>query len=58
MSTATHAEFDAIVLGGARADRGMVSFADVVTRDDAVALHAYLIQRARDDWQGPPLPSP
>ena len=55
MSKATHAEFDAVVLGGARAERGMVSFADVVTREDADAVHAYLIKRARDDWQGEPL---
>jgi len=33
----------------------MVSFADVVTREDADAVHAYLIKRARDDWQGEPL---
>ena len=51
MSTATHAEFDAIVLGGSRTDRGMVSFSDVVTAEDAAAVHAYLIKRARDDWK-------
>jgi quinohemoprotein ethanol dehydrogenase len=59
MSTATHAEFDAIVLGGSRTDRGMVSFSDVVTPEDATALHAYLIKRARDDWKDPaPAASP
>jgi quinohemoprotein ethanol dehydrogenase len=55
MSAATHTEFTAIVLGGARADRGMVSFADLLNEADADAVHAYLIKRARDDWQGPPL---
>jgi quinohemoprotein ethanol dehydrogenase len=58
MSAATHAEFEAVVLGGARADRGMVSFMDVVTREDADAVHAYLIKRARDDWQEAPRPAP
>jgi mono/diheme cytochrome c family protein len=52
MSSATHAEFDSIVLGGSRGDRGMVSFSDVVTPADAEAVHAYLIKRARDDWKG------
>jgi hypothetical protein len=31
------------VLGGARADRGMASFADVVSVEDAEAIHAYII---------------
>jgi quinohemoprotein ethanol dehydrogenase len=43
MSPATHQQFEAIVLGGARADRGMASFADIVSVDDAVAIHAYII---------------
>jgi PQQ-dependent dehydrogenase (methanol/ethanol family) len=43
MSRETHAQFEAIVLGGARADRGMASFADVVSVDDAQAIHAYII---------------
>src|SRR5881394_3071528 len=58
MSSATHAEFDSIVLGASRADRGMVSFSDVVTPADAEAVHAYLIKRARDERgpQSPPTP--
>ncbi len=43
MSAATHEQFEAIVLGGARADRGMASFADVVSVDDVEAIHAYII---------------
>jgi len=43
MSAATHQQFEAIVLGGARADRGMASFADVVSVDDVEAIHAYII---------------
>jgi PQQ-dependent dehydrogenase (methanol/ethanol family) len=49
MSSATHGEFDAIVLGGSRADRGMVGFSDLLTAEDADAVHAYLIKRAHDD---------
>ena len=43
MSAQTHQQFEAIVLGGARADQGMASFADVVSVDDAQAIHAYVI---------------
>jgi quinohemoprotein ethanol dehydrogenase len=43
MSIQTHQQFEAIVLGGARADRGMASFADVVSADDVEAIHAYII---------------
>jgi mono/diheme cytochrome c family protein len=43
MSRDTHAQFEAIVLGGARADRGMASFADAVSVDDVEAIHAYII---------------
>jgi quinohemoprotein ethanol dehydrogenase len=50
MSPATHGEFLDIVLGGKRREKGMASFADLVTRADADALHAYLIRRANEDW--------
>jgi quinohemoprotein ethanol dehydrogenase len=43
MSASTHEQFEAIVLGGARADRGMASFADTVSVDDVEAIHAYVI---------------
>jgi quinohemoprotein ethanol dehydrogenase len=43
MSRDTHSQFEAIVLGGARADRGMASFADAVSVDDVEAIHAYII---------------
>jgi quinohemoprotein ethanol dehydrogenase len=52
MSPATHAEFMAIVRGGTRAERGMVSFADTVSEADAQAIHSYLIRRANEDWNG------
>ena len=51
MTPATHAAFLAIVLEGARAANGMASFADVLSRGEAEAIHHYLISRARDDWE-------
>jgi len=51
MSAETHDAFLDIVLGGARKDKGMASFADVLTRSEAEAIHAYLIARANEDWQ-------
>ena len=46
MQPATHAMFDAIVLGGAYAPKGMGRFDDVLTPADAAALHSYLIDQA------------
>jgi quinohemoprotein ethanol dehydrogenase len=51
MMPATHAAFLDIVLGGTRAANGMASFADVLDREEAEAIHHYLISRARDDWE-------
>jgi quinohemoprotein ethanol dehydrogenase len=50
MSPDTHAHFADIVLGGARQSQGMASFADVLSKDDADAIHNYLIARASEDW--------
>jgi quinohemoprotein ethanol dehydrogenase len=50
MSKETHAQFKAIVLGGARKDKGMASFADILSDKDADDIHAYLIARANEDW--------
>jgi quinohemoprotein ethanol dehydrogenase len=50
MSADTHAGFDDIVLGGARKAQGMASFADVLSKDDAAAIHAYLNARISEDW--------
>ncbi len=50
MSPDTSAHFDDIVLGGARQKQGMASFADVLSKDDASAIHNYLIARANEDW--------
>jgi quinohemoprotein ethanol dehydrogenase len=51
MMPATHAAFLDIVLGGTRAQNGMASFADVLSHEEAEAIHHYLISRARDDWE-------
>jgi quinohemoprotein ethanol dehydrogenase len=51
MSAATHAEFNDIVLGGKRKAKGMASFADVLTKDQAEQIHDYLIARAQTDYQ-------
>ena len=50
MTAETHAAFDDIVLKGTRADKGMASFADVLTPAQAEAIHAYLIARGNEDY--------
>lgn len=50
MTATTRAEFKDIVLKGTRMEKGMVSFADVLSEGDAEALHAYLIRRTNEDW--------
>jgi PQQ-dependent dehydrogenase (methanol/ethanol family) len=53
MSAQTHAEFEAIVLGGLRHERGMAGFASVMGQEvlgkpEAEAIHAWLVKRAHD----------
>ncbi len=48
LSPQTHEEFYAIVLGGLRHNKGMAGFAGRLDKDDADAIHAYLIKRAHD----------
>jgi quinohemoprotein ethanol dehydrogenase len=50
MTTASHAEFDRIVLEGTLVQQGMASFADILSPDDVAAVHAYIIARANEDW--------
>ncbi|MGW8367770.1 MAG: outer membrane protein assembly factor BamB family protein, partial [Gammaproteobacteria bacterium] len=50
MSPETHADFDSIVLGGTRAERGMIGFADRISPAEADAIHAFVIARANEDW--------
>jgi quinohemoprotein ethanol dehydrogenase len=51
LSPETHAQFLDIVLGGKLKDKGMESFRDRLTPEQAQSIHAYLIQRAQEDWQ-------
>ncbi|MCP5145217.1 MAG: PQQ-dependent dehydrogenase, methanol/ethanol family [Gammaproteobacteria bacterium] len=50
MDAQTHAAFNAIVLEGKLQEKGMASFASLITAADAEAVHAYLIARANEDW--------
>jgi quinohemoprotein ethanol dehydrogenase len=50
MTPDTHKDFNDIVLGGSRVKKGMASFADLLSKDDADAIHAYVISRANEDW--------
>ncbi|MEO6153760.1 MAG: c-type cytochrome, partial [Croceibacterium sp.] len=50
MTPATHAQFTDIVLTGIRADKGMASFAGVITPSQAEAIHGYLIARGNEDF--------
>jgi cytochrome c553 len=49
-SAETHEQWDAIVRGGIRTHRGMPSFADAVSAEDAKAIQAYVLDRA---WHEP-----
>jgi PQQ-dependent dehydrogenase (methanol/ethanol family) len=46
MSTEVHRAFDEIVRGGSRAEQGMASFADLLTREQSDAIHAYIVAEA------------
>jgi quinohemoprotein ethanol dehydrogenase len=50
MSPDTHEAFLDVVLRGIRTDKGMASFADMLTKEQAEAIHHYLIARANEDW--------
>jgi quinohemoprotein ethanol dehydrogenase len=50
MTRETHAQFNDIVLKGVRVQKGMASFANLLSSDDAEAVHAYVIARANEDW--------
>ncbi|MEM7019928.1 MAG: PQQ-dependent dehydrogenase, methanol/ethanol family [Pseudomonadota bacterium] len=49
MKAESHQNFYAIVLGGMLKDKGMISFAPVLSKEDVDAIHAYVIKRAHDD---------
>ena len=46
MSATTHEAFSQIVLEGTLAERGMGSFADLLTEDEVIDLHTYLIEES------------
>ena len=55
MSPGTYESFDAIVLQGAMSQAGMASFADVLSKQDALAIRAFIAadQRAKSMTIGP-----
>lgn len=53
MTRETHASFNDIVLKGLRVQKGMASFAGLITPEDTEAVHAYVISRAQEDWGRP-----
>jgi mono/diheme cytochrome c family protein len=46
MNAEKHQMWMGIVLGGLHRERGMVSFAEVLTAEDATAIQAFVIERA------------
>ncbi|TIX50989.1 PQQ-dependent dehydrogenase, methanol/ethanol family [Alteraurantiacibacter aquimixticola] len=50
MDRDTHGKFDQIVLEGLYLDKGMANFSDILSQEDADAIHAYVIARANEDW--------
>jgi mono/diheme cytochrome c family protein len=43
-------QFDSVVLDGALADNGMASFKDVLSKDDAAAIKAYILDQSHLAW--------
>ena len=53
-SKETHQQWDAIVLGGLRHEKGMAGFADLLTLEDSRAMQSYIIEEAllqQSAWQ-------
>ena len=50
MTREAHAAFNDIVLKGTLAQKGMASFASLLSAEDVEAVHAYVIARANEDW--------
>ena len=51
MTKETHTAFLGIVLGGAHKERGMVSFQEVISKEQAEAIHDYLISQANNTYK-------
>jgi len=50
VNTAIWDQFDDIVRGGILADNGMASFKDVLSKDDAAAIRAYILGQSHAAW--------
>ena len=50
MPAAMWKRFDDVVLGGVRSAGGMASFADVLSKDDAAAIEAYILEQSHLAW--------
>ena len=46
-----HGQFSRIVIDGLFRKQGMASFRDVLSESQVASIHAYLINRAQEDWQ-------
>ena len=53
-SAQVHKEFAEIVLDGARESRGMPSYKDLLNRDQARAIQAYVLSRAANSTKASP----
>ena len=53
LTRTVHQQFEAIVLGGARASRGMPSFKDLLSADQVRAIQAYVLSRASEGANAP-----
>jgi len=53
LTRTAHQQFEAIVLGGARASRGMPSFKDLLSADQVRAIQAYVLSRASEGANAP-----
>jgi quinohemoprotein ethanol dehydrogenase len=51
LSPQSHAAFNDIVLGGKLKEKGMESFRDRLTDEQAADIHAFVISRGQEDWQ-------
>ncbi len=50
-SPQTHAQYPDILLKGSRAEKGMASFASVLSPEDVEAIHQYIYKRINEDWE-------
>ena len=46
----THAQWDAIVLGGLKQGNGMPAFGNILAPEDSEAVRNYVLERAQRAW--------